>query len=80
MGNIKSLYVSNKYKILVATWNDKFELPDGSYSISDIQDYFEYIWKKHNERINNSLANAQYFKTFNTLAASVFNARLAQAN
>ena len=30
------------------TWSDKFELPDGSYSISDIQDYFEYILKKHN--------------------------------
>ena len=25
------------------TWNDKFKLPDRSYSISDIQDYFEYI-------------------------------------
>ena len=29
------------------TWNEKFELPDGSYSVSDIQDYFEYIIKKH---------------------------------
>ena len=29
------------------TWNDEFELPDGSYSVSDIQDYFEYIIKKH---------------------------------
>ena len=77
---MKKPYHNNKFKISAATWNDKFELPDGSYSISDIQDYFEYIWKKHNERINNSLANAQYFKTFNTLAASVFNAILAQAN
>ena len=33
------------------TWNDKFELPDGSYSISNIQDYFEYILKKHREDI-----------------------------
>ena len=29
------------------TWNEEFELPDGSYSVSDIQDYFEYILKKH---------------------------------
>ena len=36
----------NKFKISSPTWNDEFELPDGSYSISDIQDYFEYIKKK----------------------------------
>ena len=41
--NIKSLYNSNKFKISAPTWDDKFELPDGSYSVSDIQDYFEYI-------------------------------------
>ena len=41
--NIKSSYNNNKFKISAPTWNDKFELPDGSYSISDIQDYFEYI-------------------------------------
>ena len=34
---------NNKLQISALTWNDKFELPDGSYSISDIQDYFEYI-------------------------------------
>ena len=39
--NIKSSY--NKFKISAPTWNDKFELPDGSYSVSDIQDYFEYV-------------------------------------
>ena len=33
--------------------NDKFELPDGSYSMSDIQDYFEYILKKHGENTDN---------------------------
>ena len=43
--NIKSSY-NNKFKISAPTWNDKFELPDGSYSVSDIQDYFEYIFKK----------------------------------
>ena len=45
--NIKSTYSSNKIKISAPTWNDKFNLPDGSYSISDIQDYFEFIIKKH---------------------------------
>ena len=50
--NIKSLYNNNKFKISAPTWNDKFELPDGSYSVSDIQDYFEYILKKHGEDID----------------------------
>ena len=36
--NIKSAYNENKFKISGPSWNDKFELPDGSYSISDIQD------------------------------------------
>ena len=50
----KSSYNNNKLKISSPTWwNDKFELPDGSYSVSDIQHYFEYILKKHNEKINN---------------------------
>ena len=47
--NIKGLYNNNKFKISTPTWNDKFELPDGSYSVSDIQDYFEYILKKQGE-------------------------------
>ena len=47
--NIKSLHNNNKFKISAPTWNDKFELPDGSYSVSNIQDYFEYILKKHGE-------------------------------
>ena len=51
--NIKSSYNNSKFKISAPTWNDEFELPDGSYSISDIQDYFEYISKKHNEKIDN---------------------------
>ena len=44
--NIKSSCNNNKFKISAPTWNHKFELPDGLYSISDIQDYFEYILKK----------------------------------
>ena len=51
--NIKSTYNNNKFKIFVPTWSQEFELPDGSYSISDIQDYFEYILKKHSESFDN---------------------------
>ena len=47
--NIKSSHNNNKFKISAPTWNDKFELPNGSYSVSDIQDYFEYILKRHGE-------------------------------
>ena len=39
--NIKSSCNNNKFKISAPMWNGEFELPDGSYSISDIQDYFE---------------------------------------
>ena len=51
--NIKSSYNNNKFKISAPTWNEEFGLPDGSYSISDIQDYFEYILKKHSESVDN---------------------------
>ena len=44
--NIESEYKNNKFKISAPTWNDEFNLPDGSYSVSDIQDYFEYIIAK----------------------------------
>ena len=50
--NIKSLYNNNKFKISTPTWNEEFTLPDGSNSISDIQDYFQYILKKHGENID----------------------------
>ena len=43
----KSEYNNSKFKISPPTWNDTFDLPDGCYSVSDIQDYFEYIIKKH---------------------------------
>ena len=47
--NIKKSYKNNKFKISAPTWNEEFELPDESYSIQDIQDYFGYILKKHGE-------------------------------
>ena len=51
--NIKSSYNNNKFKISAPTWDEEFELPDGSYSILDIQDYFEYILKEHSEIVDN---------------------------
>ena len=44
--NIKSEYNNYKFKISAPTWNDEFSLTDGSYSVSDIQEHFEYIIKK----------------------------------
>ena len=43
--NIKKSYKTNKFKISAPAWNEEFELADGSYSVSDIQDYFEHILK-----------------------------------
>ena len=71
--SIKSTCNNNKLKICAPTWNDKFKLPDGSYSISDIQDYFEYILKKHGEDIDkpsiqiyvNKIENRVTFKSKN---------------
>ena len=51
--NIKSEYNNNKFKISAPTWNDTFDLSDGSYSIADIQDYFEFIIKKHENLTEN---------------------------
>ena len=51
--SIKPTYNNNKFKISTPTWNDKFNLLDGSYFISDIQDYFEYIIKKHETIVEN---------------------------
>ena len=45
--NINSEQENKKFKISAPTWNDTFDLPDGVYSIADIQDYFEFIIKKH---------------------------------
>ena len=51
--NTKKSYKNNKFKILSPTWNEEFELSDRSYSVSDIQYYFEYILKKHGEKTDN---------------------------
>ena len=53
--NIKREYNNNRFKISAPAWNDTFDLPDGSYSISDIQDYFEFITQKHETLTENPL-------------------------
>ena len=54
--NIESSYNNSKFKISAPTWNDEFELSDGSYSVSDIQVYFKYILKN----MGKILINYQY--------------------
>ena len=63
--NIKSSCNNNKFKISAPAWNDKFELPDGSYFVSDIQDYFEYVFKKHGENTDKSSVEIYVNKTEN---------------
>ena len=53
MEKYKKSYKNNRFKISPPTWNEEFELPDESYSISDIQDDFEYILKEHGEKTVN---------------------------
>ena len=57
---IKSAYNDHKFKISAQNWIDKFDLLDGSYSVSDIQDYFEYIITKH-EVVADNLPTQIYF-------------------
>ena len=71
--NIKSSYSDNKFKISAPTWNDQFELPDGSCSVSNIQDYFEYIFKKHGGNIDNPLVKIYVNKIENRIAFRIKN-------
>ena len=69
--NIKSSYNNNKFKISAQTWSDG--LRDGSYSISDIQDYFDYILKKHNENVDNPLIRIYVNKIENRITLKIKN-------
>ena len=71
--NIKSSYKNNKLKISAPTWSDEFELPDGSYSISDIQDYFEYILKKHSESVDDPPIEVFVSKNENSITFKIKN-------
>ena len=62
--NVKSTYNNNKFKISALTWNKTFDLPDGSYNISEIQYYIEYIIKKH-ETIDETAPILIYANTIN---------------
>ena len=62
--NVKSSYNNNKFKISAPTWNDTFDVPDGSYSIAALQNYFKYIIKKH-ETITTTSPVIIYINTIN---------------
>ena len=62
--NVKSTYNNNKFKISAPTWNETFDLPDRSYNISEIQDYIEYVIKKH-ETIGENVPILIYANTIN---------------
>ena len=84
--NIKSSYNNNKLKKSTPTWSDKIELPDGSYSVSSIQDYFEYISKKHGENIDkpsvqiyvNKIENRVTLKIKNGYSLELFTSELVK--
>ena len=62
--NVKSTYNNNKFKISAPTWNETFDLPDGSYNIPKIQDYIEYVIKKH-ETVGETAPILIYANTIN---------------
>ena len=71
--NIKSSYNNNKFKISAPTWNEEFTLPDGSYSVSDIQEYFEYILKKHGQNRDKPSIQIYVNKIENTITFKIKN-------
>ena len=78
---IKSEYSNNKFKISASTQNDTFDLPDGSYSIAYVEDYFEFIIKKHETLTENppvqiypnKIKNRIVFKIKNRLQIRIVN-------
>ena len=70
MKNIEFEYNSNKFKISAPASNDEFDLPDGSYSVSDIQDCFEYIIKKH-ETIGDSPVQIYVIRIKNSIVFKI---------
>ena len=69
--NIKKSYEKNILNIPSLTWNDKFELPDGSYSASDNKDYFEYIIKKHEKLTDDPRIKMYLNKTENRITFKI---------
>ena len=73
MEKYKRVIKNNTFKISVPTWNKEFELPDGSNSVSDIQDYFEYIIKKHETVSENSSVRIYVNKIKNRITSRITN-------
>ena len=69
--NIKSEYNNNKFKISAPTWNNTFDLPDGSYSVADIHDYFEFTIKKHETLTENPPIQIYPNKTKNRIVFKI---------
>ena len=65
--NIKKSYRNNKFKISAPKWNEDFELPDGLFSVSDIQEYFEYNKKKYETVTDNLSIKIYVDKLENTI-------------
>ena len=71
--NIKNSYNNNKLEISAPTWNDKLELPDGSYTASDIPDYSEYVLKSHGENTGKPSVQIYVDKTENRVTLKIKN-------
>ena len=69
--NIRKQYKNNKVKIIAPTWNEEFELPDGSYSVSDIEDYIEYIIKKYETLTTIAPVHVHFNRTNNRLVFKI---------
>ena len=65
--NIKKSYKNNRFRISAPPWDEEFDLTDGSYSVSDIQGYFKYIFKKHETVTDNPSTRIyiNYIHTYN---------------
>ena len=71
--NIESEYNNNKFKISASTWNETFDLPHGSYTIDDIQDYFEFIIRKNETLTDNPPINIYSNKIKNRIVFKIKN-------
>ena len=70
--NIRKQYKRNELKITDPIWNDEFELPDGSYSVSNVQDYMAYIIQKH-EKLTTISPIHVYINRINKLVLKIRN-------
>ena len=69
--NVKSIYNNNKFKISAPTWNNRFDLSDESYNIPAIQNYIDYIIKKHETIAETALILIYANKTSNRIVFKI---------